>query len=152
MVDRERKSKKSSVASSRSRRDSDRLASLTSFIDRSLGKRVVAGELTRAGAVVQIHDDNFAPDTADVEWLRVVGEKGWIVLSKDEAIRRNRHEREAIRAAKVRAFFLTQQGMTGLEMAAIFVRALPGMVARAARQKGSFIFTISAAEVFTKML
>jgi hypothetical protein len=73
------------------------------------------------------------------------------VLSKDEAIRRNRHERDALRAAGVKAFFLTQQGLTGAEMGAILVRALPGMVARAARQKGPFLFTISRSGVFSRV-
>jgi hypothetical protein len=151
MVDRAPKSKKSSAANSRSRRDADRFASLTFFIDRSLGKHVVASELRKAGATVEIHDDHFAPETPDIDWLRAVGEWEWIVLSKDEAIRRNRHERDALHAASVKAFFLTQQGLTGAEMGAIFVRALPGMVSRAARQKGSFLFTISRAGVFARI-
>jgi PIN like domain len=151
MVDRAQKSKKSSVASFRSRRDADRLAALTFFIDRSLGRYVVASELKKAGAIVEVHDDHFAPNTPDVEWLRSVGDKEWVVLSKDEAIRRNRNERETIRAAGVKAFFLTQQGLNGMEMAAVFARALPGMVMRAAREKGSFVFTISTTGVFSRV-
>jgi hypothetical protein len=107
--------------------------------------------LKKAGAVVEVHDDHFAPNTPDVEWLRAVSDKGWVALSKDEAIRRNRYERDAIRAAGVKAFFLTQQGLTGMEMAAIFARALPGMTMRAARQKGSFLFTISRTGVFSRV-
>jgi hypothetical protein len=67
MVDRAPKSKRSSAASSRSQRDADRLASLTFFIDRSLGKYVVARELTTVGANVKVHDDHFAADTPDVD-------------------------------------------------------------------------------------
>ena len=40
----------SSAASSRSRRDAERLASLVFFIDRSLGGRVIAEALRAAGA------------------------------------------------------------------------------------------------------
>jgi len=36
-------------------------------------------------------------------------------------------------------------------MAAIFARALPGMTMRAARQKGSFLFTISRTGVFSRV-
>ena len=39
-----------------------------------------------------------------------------MVLSKDERIRRNRIERETLEVAHVRAFFLTQQDITGQEI------------------------------------
>jgi uncharacterized protein with PIN domain len=151
MVGRAPRSRKSSGASSRSQRDAERLASLTFFVDRSLGRHVVARELRGAGAKVEVHDDHFAVDTPDVDWLRTVGARGWVVLSKDEAIRRTRHEREALRAAGVKAFFLTQQGLTGVEMGAIFVRALPGMMERASRQQDSFVFTLSRSGVFSRV-
>jgi hypothetical protein len=44
---------------------------------------------------------------------------------------------------KVKAFLLTQQGLTGADMAAIFVRAIPEMVRRASRAKQGFICTVS---------
>jgi hypothetical protein len=100
----------SSAASSRSRRDAERLAALVFFIDRSLGGRVIAEALRAAGAQVEIHDAHFAPDAPDVEWLATVGKQGWVVLSKDARIRRDAFEREALRSASVKAFFLTQQG------------------------------------------
>jgi hypothetical protein len=77
---------------------------------------------------------------------------GWVVLSKDEQIRRNPLERGAIERARVKAFFLTQQGLSGPEMGEIFVKALPGMVRRATRQHGSFIFTVSRNGVFSRVL
>jgi hypothetical protein len=51
-----------------------------------------------------------------------------------------------------RAFFLTQQGLSGPEMGEIFVRALAGMVRRALRQPGPFIFTVSRSGVFSRVL
>lgn len=80
---------------------------LVFFIDRSLGRRYVAQALRDAGAKVEIHDDHFPQTTSDVDWLTEVGKRGWVVLSKDERIRRNRIERGALVAARVRAFFLT---------------------------------------------
>lgn len=141
----------SSAASSRSRRDAERLASLVFFIDRSLGGRVIAEALREAGARVQVHDAHFALDEPDVEWLKAVGNRGWIVLSKDARIRRDAFEREALRSAGVKAFFLTQQGLSGQEMAQIFVDALPGMVTRAARQPGPFLYTLSRDSVLTRI-
>jgi len=141
----------SSAASSRSRRDAERLASLVFFIDRSLGGRVIAEALRAAGARVEIHDKHFALDEPDVEWLKTVGGRGWVVLSKDVRIRRDAFEREALRSAGVKAFFLTQQGLAGQEMAQTFVAALPGMVTRAARQPGPFIYTLSRDGAFGRI-
>jgi predicted nuclease of predicted toxin-antitoxin system len=152
MAARKRTSKKSSAASSRSRRNAAQLASLVFFIDRSLGKRVVAQSLRDSGARVEVHDDHFPQNATDVEWIAGAGQRGWIVLSKDEQIRRNPLERDAIEQTRAKAFFLTQQGLSGPEMGQIFVRALPGMVRRAMRQPGPFIFTVSRIGVFSRVL
>jgi hypothetical protein len=152
MAARKRISRKSSAASSRSRRDAERLASLVFFVDRSLGKRVVAQSLRDAGARVEVHDDYFPQDATDIDWLTSVGQRVWVVLSKDERIRRNPLERAAFERAQVKAFFLTQQGLSGPEMAEIFVKALPGVTRRAIRQPGPFIYTISRNGVFSRVL
>lgn len=49
-----------------------------------------------AGAQVEAHDDHFAQNTTDVEWLAQVGKWGWVVISKDQNIRRNPLELAAI--------------------------------------------------------
>lgn len=121
------------------------------FIDRSLGRKYVAQALREAGAVVEVHDDHFPQTTPDVDWLAEVGRRGWVVLSKDERIRRNRIEREALEAAHVRAFFLTQQDITGQEMAELFSNALPGMTRRAVSEPAPFIFTISHSGKFSRI-
>lgn len=119
------------------------------FIDRSLGRKQVAQALREAGATVEVHDDHFPQATPDVEWPAEVGRRGWVVLSKDERIRRNRIERTALEAARVRAFFLTQQDITGQEMAELFSNALPGMTRRAVSEPAPFIFTISRSGKFS---
>lgn len=121
------------------------------FIDRSLGRKYVAEALRTVGATVEVHDDHFPQTTPDVDWLAEVGRRGWVVLSKDERIRRNRIERAALEAAHVRAFFLTQQDITGQEMANLFRDALPGMTNRASSQPAPFIFTISRSGKFSRV-
>ena len=51
----------------------------TFFVDRSLGGAFVADALREAGHAVVVHDDEFEPDARDVEWLRAVGERGWVI-------------------------------------------------------------------------
>jgi len=64
-----------------------RVDPLIFFLDRSLGKHIVADALRQAGAEVQLHDDYFSQDARDEEWLQEVGRRGWIVLTKDDRIR-----------------------------------------------------------------
>ena len=125
------------------------VGSVTFFIDISLGGKLVAQALRDAGAKVEVHNDHFAEGTLDVEWLTTIGARGWVALSKDERIRRNTIERTTLKEANVRAFFLTQQGITGSEMGKIFADALDGMVNRATSQPAPFIYTISRTGKFS---
>jgi len=124
---------------------------LVFFVDRSLGRKHVAQALREAGATVEVHDDHFPQDTPDVDWLLEVGRRGWVVLSKDERIRRNSIERSALETAQVRAFFLTQQDITGVEMADLFKRALSGMIKRTISEPAPFICTISRSGQFSRL-
>lgn len=80
------------------------------FVDRSLGGRVVAGALRAAGVDVRAHDDVFAQDTDDEVWLADVGDRGWIVLTKDVLIRRDSLQRQVLLAANVAAFVFARGG------------------------------------------
>jgi predicted nuclease of predicted toxin-antitoxin system len=120
---------------------------VTFFIDRSLGKHVVPEALRAAGALVEIHDDHFAPDTADDVWLRSVAQRGWVVLTKDKAIRYRKNEKAAVVAASGRLFVVTAGNITGAEIAAAFVRALPRIHRLLWNQPPPFIATVSASGV-----
>lgn len=121
MAARAKRSKRPSAASSGSKPPEP----LVFFIDRSLGKKIVAQALRQIGETVEIHDDHFAPDAKDEDWLSEVGRRGWVVLTKDDRIRYRVTERTALTSAKVRAFVLTSSQLQGAEMAAAFVNALP---------------------------
>ena len=94
----------------------------TFFVDRSLGRKL-ASALTAAGVAAITHDELFAEDTPDEEWLTRAGREGWIVLTKDKLIRKRRLERDALIAANVRAFVFTGGNMSGVEMAESIVGA-----------------------------
>jgi hypothetical protein len=88
-------------------------------VDRSLGQ-TLGKTLRQEGWNVQLHDEHFAEHTPDEEWLLKVGEKRWIVLTKDKAIRSRDVERKAVLAAKVGVFTLPNGTMTGAEMLEVF--------------------------------
>ena len=112
---------------------------------------MVAQALRVAGARVKAHDDHFPQYATDVEWLTAAGRQNWVVLSKDKQIRRNPLERAAIVNARVKAFFLTHQGMSGPEMAEVFVNALSQLTSKAIAQPGPFIYTVSRTGVLARV-
>ena len=78
------------------------------------------------------HDDVFPQDTDDEVWLREAGRRRWLVLTKDEAIRRKPGEQIAIVQSGARCFVLhPTKGMTADDMGDVLVGALPRILAAA---------------------
>ena len=117
---------------------------LTFFLDRQLGRYKMAVVLRAAGLHVEVHDDHFRQDALDPEWLAAVGERNWIVVTRDERIRYRVAEKQAIRRAKVRAFVLAAQGdLHAVMLAQNFLVALPKIRRVVEKQKPPFIVKIS---------
>jgi hypothetical protein len=57
----------------------------TLFIDRNSGGRIFRDLLRAQGLDVILHDEEFPQRTADEDWLLSVGERGWIVITGDNA-------------------------------------------------------------------
>jgi predicted nuclease of predicted toxin-antitoxin system len=115
------------------------------FIDRSLGVEPIRTELRKAGIVVEIHDDHFTRDADDRVWLRTAGERGWVVLTKDQRLRYRPLEIAALRASKARVFVLVAGNLRGSEIASVFVAALPRIFAILNSRPGPFVARISRA-------
>ncbi|HWY53983.1 MAG TPA: hypothetical protein VNZ03_05940 [Terriglobales bacterium] len=115
------------------------------FLDRSLGKQVIATTLRIAGFQVEVHDDHFSPDAKDELWLTEVGRKGWIVLTKDKKIKYRMVELAAVVAANAKVFTLTAGSVQGSEMATIFVKAISKIKAYVEANTPPYIVRISKA-------
>jgi hypothetical protein len=102
-----------------------RLPELVLFLDECLGSTDVPAALRAKGIRVELLHEHFDLATQDTDWLSEVGRRGWIVLTKDQRIRRRRVEIEALQAANVAAFVLTSGNLTGAATAAAFVVAWP---------------------------
>jgi predicted nuclease of predicted toxin-antitoxin system len=100
---------------------------ITFFIDRCLGSKKVVVALRQAGMIVEIHADHFAPDALDIEWLPQVGEREWVVLTKDANISRRTLEKMAVARAGIRLFILASQNLASVEMIDILVQAIEPM-------------------------
>lgn len=115
----------------------------TFFLDRSLGKHTVANALRTSGFEVLVHDDHFAQNATDEQWLGEVGKKGWIVLTKDKRFHNRVLEITAIARSHARVFKLTAGSLQGLEMADVFVKAMPKIRNLLLSTRAPFIATVS---------
>jgi hypothetical protein len=115
------------------------------FVDRSLGRKHLAEALRDLGLVVHtmasIYGEERAQRLPDQRWLRDAGANGWVVLMKDDAIRRRPAEREALTEAGVRAFCLTNAQLRAAEQTARFVDNRHRII-RQARKPGPYIYGV----------
>lgn len=54
--------------------------------------------------------EEFPLNTPDLEWIPKVGERGWIVVSRDYNQRRRTPEKHALRQSNVRAIYVRTSG------------------------------------------
>jgi hypothetical protein len=115
------------------------------FIDRSLSRKHLANALTEQGLIVHtmasVYGEEIAQGLADEQWLTDAGTNGWIVLMKDDAIRRRPAERDALADAVVRAFCLTNANLRASEQSARFVGNL-ARILRRAETPGPYIYGV----------
>ncbi len=115
------------------------------FLDRSLGRIAVPNALREYGLQLVTLSERYGipadESIADEDWLSAAGERGEVVLMKDERIRYNRAEKEALIRFKVRAFCLTRQDLSGAQMAQRILDNLNSIV-NTCRKPGPFIYAI----------
>ena len=115
------------------------------FIDRSLGRKHLAQALGDLGFMVHtmasVYGERVAQELEDERWLADAGQHDWVVLMKDDAIRRRPAERDALAEAKVRAFCLTNAQLRAAEQSARFVSNI-ARIQRQAEKPGPYIYGV----------
>lgn len=97
------------------------------------------------GCRIELHDDHFAQNAKDVDWLKVIGRSGWVLLTKDERIRTNQIEQQALADHSVTAFLLSRQDLTAQDMVDAFTTALPRMRNLLSSRRRPFVARVSPA-------
>ena len=97
----------------------------------------------KQGLAVEVHDDHFARDEEDRVWLQAAGERGWVILTKDQRIRYRPLELGALRTSGARVFVLTAGNVRGIEIAGVFLAALPKMIRLLRSHAGPFVARVS---------
>lgn len=115
------------------------------LIDRSLGRKHLAAALRELGHTVHtlasIYGEAEAQTLDDEVWLTDAGNADWVVLMKDDAIRRRPAERDALASAGVRAFCLTNAQLRQAEQTERFVGNLDRIL-RQAESAGPYIYGV----------
>jgi PIN like domain len=117
----------------------------TLFLDRSVGRIIVARGLRAAGLdVVTLAEHYGIPadeQVSDVEWLTECGHQGWAVLKADANIRRRAApERRALIEAQVQTFVINAQ-LTAVQKVDRVLANMPGIV-DACMKPGPFVYRI----------
>lgn len=114
------------------------------FLDRSLGRHVVAGALRREGVFVQTLAERYPEDEQFVDdevWIRDVTADGLAILMKDDRVRRKPRERQAILESGAKAFVVTNANLRGDQLAQLFVENRH-RIAQRCRRPGPFIYGV----------
>ena len=111
------------------------------FFDNNLSKNLVKGLRAFGEDVVHL-TEHFAEDTADVVWLEHIGSMRWVLITRDERIRKNPAELTAIREHAVGAFFLGGKNLDRCRLIQQTVRNWPRIKQYAERLKPPYAFRI----------
>ena len=91
--------------------------------------------------MASVYGEEVAQELPDERWLGDVGRRDWVVLMKDDAIRRRPSERDALAEAGLRAFCLTNANLRAAEQTARFLGCIDRIVRRASKP-GPYIYGV----------
>lgn len=120
------------------------------FIDRSLGRKQIPDALRARGFVVHTMFSVFGAreeSVSDAEWLEIAGRNRWLVLTKDDQIRRNPAEIAAIQAHSARVLCITSANLTGALQVSRILQNLTRIIGIAEREVPPYVYGIYASEI-----
>ena len=83
---------------------------MTFFFDNTFPRRLVA--IMRLMDIDARHlQDDFAPETPDIDWLPEIGRRDWVLITGDRGISRKPAERLALERANIVAVFMAKSFM-----------------------------------------
>lgn len=107
--------------------------------------RHIPAVLQNAGMQLERHLDHFRRGTPDDEWLPLVGQNRWVLLTTDKRIRLRWNERRAVTEHRVRMFYFSRNDIRGQQMGTALEKALPAMLRLCATVAPPFFAAITRA-------
>jgi predicted nuclease of predicted toxin-antitoxin system len=111
------------------------------FFDNNVSKKIVEGLKAFGEEVVHLQE-KFSEDSADIEWLQYIGEKGLALITRDERVRWNPAEIAAIKKFKVATFFLGGRNLDRCRLIQQVVRNWPRIKEYCAKNQPPFAVRI----------
>jgi hypothetical protein len=120
------------------------------FVDRSLGRIAVPNALRAAGIeLVTLAEHYGIPADESVEdttWIREAASRGWIMIMKDERIRRRPAERILINELGARCFCLANANLAAAAMARRYLDNWARII-QASAEPGPYLYSVRATEI-----
>jgi len=114
----------------------------TLFIDRDTWSAKLGTALKAAGIPFEAHHNHFEPDEIDATWIRSVAARGWVIVTRDKAIRHRPAELAAVRDGRAHLFALTSGNLSAADTAAVIVAAWPHLRKAVARQRAPALYAV----------
>lgn len=120
------------------------------FIDRNLGRHVLANRLLAAGIPCEVHDDHLPQDATDETWLQFIGEKGWIAIGRDKNIRYRGPEKTALVQANACLIVVRAKNATASDIADLIIKHINRIYRFVKKHEAPFIAGITSDGKITK--
>ena len=115
-----------------------------------MGKYTVAQALRREGIAVEVHDDHLRQDAPDEEWIALVGEKGWVAITRDNQIRHRVSQIGAVKRHRARLVVVRIKHFDGSLAARLLISRADSIDTFVKRTTPPFVARISMAGKITK--
>ncbi|MGH2443933.1 MAG: hypothetical protein ACRDFX_12330 [Chloroflexota bacterium] len=121
------------------------------FIDRSIPKDVALA-LRYVRSDVKWLEDEFPHDAPDEIWLKSIGERGWLAVTRDKKVRTRPGERAALAVNRVGCFVLVQkQPLTKWHYLKLLALTLDDMERIFAATERPFLYGVGRTCRFTRI-
>jgi len=114
------------------------------IFDENLSPNLVRG-LKEFGEDVEHITEIVKQGTPDKEWLRIVGENGWYLITRDKRIRQRPIEKDALKIFAVGAFFLQGKEMSRWEIIRQVIMSWHRIKEKAENTNAPFAYQITRA-------
>lgn len=111
------------------------------FIDNNLSHKLALG-MKAFGENVDHLQDHFPSDAPDTEWLEYIGKNSFFLITRDDMIRRNPAEIQALKMHGVGAFFLGGKNRSRCELIQQLVRNWPRIKETASKNTKPFAYRV----------
>ena len=114
------------------------------FFDRDVGTTFPRAlrELT-VPTPIEFHQEHFASDSPDDEWMAEIGRKNWIVVGHDRRHHREKAELDAINLYSIGCFYLWGANAVKWQKMRCFLRAYERILERAQNAQKPFVFRVT---------